>query len=240
MDPITDTYWPVFKQAAEADVDKVRPIQLTCNICRELMTTSPSEPNHLDRRDSHAACIMPCGHMFGLICLKEWFRHANDPNKGTHTCPACNTEFHHHPVCSHRTIGQLIPNSVAKYSRIPPPLSAGGLVAPECTECEAKRYMRQLNDYTKIYQVPDPGLQEGQFVGFRMYIRGILEVRGTRASIEPPRMNVHQHIRDVEIPAPLLSFWNIIKQSWAIKADHFWYDADVREFELAISVFQHA
>ncbi|KAJ4268932.1 hypothetical protein NW762_003003 [Fusarium torreyae] len=240
MDPITDTYWPVFKQEAEADVDKVRPIHLTCSICRELMTTSRSEPDHLKPKRPHAAWIMPCGHMFGWICITKWLKQANDPDVNYHKCPICKTMLHHHPVCGHKSIGQLIPDEVTKYSHIPPLLSAGGLVSPECSGCEAKRYMEQINDCTKIYEVPDPGLEEGQFVGTRMYIRDVEEIRGTRASIEPPQIKVHQHARDFEMPGPLLTFWNTIQESWAIKADQFWYDVDVREFEFVISVFQQA
>ncbi|KAF4968423.1 hypothetical protein FSARC_4220 [Fusarium sarcochroum] len=237
MDPITDTYWPVFKQAAEADVDKVRPIQLTCIICQELMTTSPSEPNHYGTRgSSHAAWIMPCGHIFGRNCLAEWLKHAKEPGRKYHKCPVCSTKLHHHPDCGHSSVGRMIPDTVGTYSQIPPLLSAGGIVAPKCGRCEIKRALDQIAKYTKIYGTPKPELQQDQCVGFSLCIEDLAETRTTYPVPLPGA--TCRRVRDLEIPGEFLAVWNIIKQTLALKATRFFYDVDLGAFELAISVYE--
>ena len=53
-----------------------------CNICMEPYL---EEKYHGDKPKKENATKMPCGHVFGSYCLKQWLQNNN-------TCPACRTE----------------------------------------------------------------------------------------------------------------------------------------------------
>ena len=53
-----------------------------CNICMEPYL---DEKYHCDKPKKENATKMPCGHVFGSYCLKQWLQNNN-------TCPACRTE----------------------------------------------------------------------------------------------------------------------------------------------------
>ncbi|KAF5021286.1 hypothetical protein F66182_6684 [Fusarium sp. NRRL 66182] len=237
MEPITETWWPRFREAVEADIFKRRPIQLACSICQELITTNSSEPSHSNvDGTSHAAVIIPCGHIVGLSCLIRWLVHSNRPERNYSRCPACNAKCFHHPRCGHRCMGRMLPGNPGKYSTIPPVLSAGGVVAPECSKCEAKLLLRQLCKYAKIYPTLIPAPGRDQYIGFGLLINGIAAV------YTPPPLDKqgvdYRRTSDVVINSGLSTVWNINKQIMALKASRFWYEIDLTALEFTISIFQ--
>uniref|UniRef100_A0A0R0KRF6 RING-type domain-containing protein n=1 Tax=Glycine max TaxID=3847 RepID=A0A0R0KRF6_SOYBN len=49
---------------------------LLCPICMDVWTSS----------GDHHICCLPCGHMYGLSCIKKWLQQHRNSNK----CPQCN------------------------------------------------------------------------------------------------------------------------------------------------------
>lgn len=104
-------------------VDK--PKDLVCEIClvselkfrscvRELTDNTPT--------------ILPCGHIAGYRCLKEWLR--------THTnCPFCRMELKYN-ACPHA----ITPRPVNKTNihTIPKTIPEGGAITIQCKECRLK------------------------------------------------------------------------------------------------------
>jgi len=73
--------------SAIADLPTVRLADLPeddrlCNICMESFV---EEKYHCEKPKKENATKMPCGHVFGSYCLKQWLQNNN-------TCPACRME----------------------------------------------------------------------------------------------------------------------------------------------------
>ncbi|CEI38515.1 unnamed protein product [Fusarium venenatum] len=112
---LSNTYWPVLRDALLQDPSSYNNLHLECGICLENMTvfqhehTYDPEMSHL----SHRARIFPCGHMFGN--------------------------------CGHVHTGMPMPTTVKQIWRFPPTLSEGGVVANKCGDCQATEIIMGIN-----------------------------------------------------------------------------------------------
>ncbi|CAJ0553301.1 Ff.00g118130.m01.CDS01 [Fusarium sp. VM40] len=240
-DPITEIYWPVFKSAVEEDLARIevsqpRPIKLTCAICRDLMITTPSQPNRSSDPHHHEAWIQPCGHMVGFSCLSRWVECSDrtNPDRGYYKCPVCAIKIYDHPGCGDVCMGRMIPISVEKYAQIPPVLLEGGLPALACGMCEMDEGLLAIRKYSKIYGFTAGALKEDQHIG--VYYE-------SHHDVEPLMEPAHPYssckwVGGVDTPKELKAAFSAIKKTWATKATAFWYGIDLQELELAMGVFR--
>lgn len=94
-----------------------------CGICQENQLLLRSDKKALD---DQSVAILPCGHIAGYECLKNWFSF----NK---SCPFCRTPLEYQ-LCKHssRLIRPLTRESLLS---TPDTLPVGGVIPPQCFEC---------------------------------------------------------------------------------------------------------
>lgn len=96
-----------------------------CGICQESQLLLRSEKRGLD--DSTLA-ILPCGHVAGYKCLRNWFSLNESP-----ACPFCRTPLRYQ-LCNHSS--RLIrPLTRENLLSTPDTIPVGGVVPPQCVEC---------------------------------------------------------------------------------------------------------
>ncbi|KAF4342326.1 hypothetical protein FBEOM_3733 [Fusarium beomiforme] len=217
--PISDTYWPVFKQAVEADPNKVRPIKLICTVCTEEMTTDGALTGSIhmnfkleyEHGLDHGAQILPCCHMLGAKCLVDWLRSQSEqyPNKKYYRCPVCSTQIKHHP-CGHLCYGQRIPSTVAEYYRIPAVLGEGGFIHLRCSDCEVAFVYGEMGKYVEIYEWKDEVESRKQYIAFSVIgPRREFHLLATSPNVERPVVKL---ARVLETPEDLKAIWESHKQ----------------------------
>ncbi|KAG6366549.1 hypothetical protein INS49_000727 [Diaporthe citri] len=96
-----------------------------CGICQESQLLLRSEKRGLD--DSTLA-ILPCGHVAGYKCLRNWFSLNESP-----ACPFCRTPLRYQ-LCNH-TSRLIRPLTRENLLSTPDTLPVGGVVPPQCVEC---------------------------------------------------------------------------------------------------------
>ncbi|KKY31558.1 hypothetical protein UCDDA912_g08479 [Diaporthe ampelina] len=76
--------------------------------------------------DDHTLAILPCGHVAGYDCLRNWFSFNN-------SCPFCRMPLEYQ-LCTHasRLIRPLTRETLLS---TPDTLPVGGVVPPQCFEC---------------------------------------------------------------------------------------------------------
>ena len=117
----------------------LRNVTVNCAICRE----GPLRIHGLDLEQPTATLasadegehglILPCGHIFGDKCVKEWRTLNADP-----TCPLCGFSLLFEG-CEDEIPGILAPfhrGAVKTAHRIPLTISEGGVVPGNCQKCE--------------------------------------------------------------------------------------------------------
>lgn len=94
-----------------------------CGICRDSQLLLRSA---CDEYDDQTVAIMPCGHIAGYMCLKDWF-------KNKRTCPFCRLpleyEFCKHPSKLIRPLTKETIHSIAD------PVPVGGKIRDQCVDC---------------------------------------------------------------------------------------------------------
>ncbi|KAF5533657.1 hypothetical protein FMEXI_11733 [Fusarium mexicanum] len=239
--PITDIYWPAFKKAVESDPQKLRPIDLTCTICTEHMSTQGSGSGSIHwiqkvgRKISHDAQILPCGHMVGASCLMDWLDSQSERFRGRefYSCPVCNTEIMYHPECGHVCHGQRIPQLVANYSNVPLVLSEGGFIHARCTSCEIQHTFSEMTQYTGIYKWEDEVESTHQYItlgfvdqrtGGFMYLDGSAD----------PKRPLCERVRRLRTPEELKTIWEAYRKVWVLKFKTFWISHDLSNVALCL------
>ncbi|KAK4181824.1 hypothetical protein QBC36DRAFT_316656 [Triangularia setosa] len=113
----------------------------TCSIC---MTSDlrilPGEPRPdgqftYDTTNDSVPCVLPCGHMFGQDCIRQWMENHDQ-------CPVCRTPMVHE-LCRHQV--RLRPMWRDLMWLIPRTLPDGGKIAPFCRHCEAAERQSVIN-----------------------------------------------------------------------------------------------
>ncbi|KAF5263372.1 hypothetical protein FOXYS1_5886 [Fusarium oxysporum] len=241
VEPITDIYWPAFKKAVENDPQQLRPIDLTCTICTEKMSTQGSargsihwipKPGH---RISHEAQILPCGHMVGACCFMNWLASLSERFRGRtfYSCPVCSTAIMYHPECGHVCHGQRIPGLIANYSRIPLVLSEGGFIHARCAGCEVQHTFSELTKYTSIYKWENKVESNHQYITLGFLDQrpgGFLYMDGSRDRKRP----ICERVRRLETPEELKTIWEAYRKVWALKFKTFWISHDLSSVGLCL------
>lgn len=242
MEPITDDipidniYWPEFKKAVEADTARVRPIQLECVICTELMTTSPDEPDHtFVGIPSHGAQILPCGHMIGASCWFEWIASEEQAASGKKydKCPCCNTKIRFHSKCGHRTPGRFIPDTVAEYTTVPAVFRHGGCISPRCLWCELRHVMEM---FCNSAPRPSLELQPGEYPSMLFHVEGTPLLQQYPRDHQPSQLDTI--VCELEMPQELVTLWEVISLTWKLNSPKLWYGRDLAQADFAICVFR--
>ncbi|KAF5599457.1 hypothetical protein FPANT_3434 [Fusarium pseudoanthophilum] len=239
--PITDIYWPSFKKEVANDPQQLRPIDLTCTICTEQMSTQGSGRGSIHwipkqgRQISHDAQILPCGHMVGGCCLMNWLESQFERFQGReyYSCPVCNTEIMNHPECGHLCHGQRIPHLIADYSNVPLVLSEGGFIHARCAGCEIQHTFSEMTQYTGIYKWEDEVESTNQYItlGF-LDARpgGFLYMDGSK----DPKRPLCERVRRLRTPEELKTIWEAYRQVWVLKFKTFWISHDLSNVTLCL------
>lgn len=83
---------PRKRQATQAEADVVED-HSSCPICEELWTAT----------GDHRLCSLPCGHLFGLQCIRHWMENRRDHQRDF-TCPTCRRKYASKPLLLHRQL----------------------------------------------------------------------------------------------------------------------------------------
>lgn len=132
---ITDTYWPNLKKALLEDLSVRDCLDLECAICYDRITIHDEDhtTEHLDivGETTHEPCVLPCGHVLGLSCLKKMSINDLEERKASQ-CPCCRFSLHHQG-CTHHVAKTAIFWSDLDKMRLTIP--EGGELKTDCMEC---------------------------------------------------------------------------------------------------------
>ncbi|CEF85268.1 unnamed protein product [Fusarium graminearum] len=114
---LSNTYWPILRDALLRDPSSYHNLHLECVICLEDMTVFQHEHTYdpLMSHLSHRARIFPCGHMFGSKCAMTMIDELVRSNQPI-ACPICRVNFSHHRDCDHVHSGMPMPTSIREIS----------------------------------------------------------------------------------------------------------------------------
>nr|RBR00973.1 hypothetical protein FVER53263_05625 [Fusarium verticillioides] len=239
--PITDIYWPSFKKAVENDPQQLRPIDLTCTICTEQMSTQGSGSGSIHwipkqgRQISHDAQILPCGHMVGGCCFMNWLESQFERFQGRefYSCPVCNTQIMNHPECGHLCHGQRIPHLISNYFKVPLVLSEGGFIHARCAGCEIQHTFSEMTQYTGIYKWEDEVESTNQYITLGFFDErpgGFLYMGGSK----DPKRPLCDRVRRLRTPEELKAIWEAYRQVWVLKFKTFWISHDLSNVTLCL------
>ncbi|KAK0735808.1 hypothetical protein B0T21DRAFT_192387 [Apiosordaria backusii] len=105
----------------------------TCSICMtsdlRILPANRRQNGVLayDPTNDSVPCVLPCGHMFGQACIRQWMDRQD-------SCPICRTPMVHE-LCGHKV--RLRPMWQDAVWLIPRTIPDGGRIAPFCRHCEA-------------------------------------------------------------------------------------------------------
>ncbi|KAM0427604.1 hypothetical protein ACHAPT_007565 [Fusarium lateritium] len=123
---INDTYWPVLSQHLTKPGATLDDCTMVCDICQDKMKPQESlvhEVLYQPKEPPHTAVILPCGHIFGAPCIKEWLNSCVERQTAP-SCPSCRA-CSLHPGCGHFVRPHEIPLTEEEYERLdgctPPP-----------------------------------------------------------------------------------------------------------------------
>ncbi|EYB24614.1 hypothetical protein SNK05_007817 [Fusarium graminearum] len=225
---LSNTYWPILRDALLRDPSSYHNLHLECVICLEDMTVFQHEHTYdpLMSHLSHRARIFPCGHMFGSKCAMTTIDELVRSNQPI-ACPICRVNFSHHRDCDHVHSGMPMPTSIREIWKFPPTLSEGGVVADKCGDCQVTEIIMGISYLAPTLLFPFE-LDEGDslFVSARTRCH-VWDLRAMD-SVEG------YDVQDVIIEGPLKKVFDEIKARLKDNATRSWYSTDLKGFELCI------
>lgn len=91
-----------------------------------MLESTLSLPSHTERsRDTHPS-LLPCGHVFGKLCLRAWLLRNN-------TCPVCRLQLTYRG-CGHAVFPRQLTKETVVFT--PPTIPEGGRIPELCPRCE--------------------------------------------------------------------------------------------------------
>ncbi|XEU97264.1 hypothetical protein FSHL1_002550 [Fusarium sambucinum] len=225
---LSNTYWPVLRDALLRDPSSYSNLNLECGICLENMTVFQHEHTYDPEMShfSHRARIFPCGHMFGSKCAMTMIDDLIRNNQPI-TCPICRADFSLHIDCGHIHTGMPMPTTVKQIWKFPPTLSEGGVVADKCGDCQVTEIIMGINYLAPMLLFPFE-LAEGDtlFVSAR--------TKSQVWDLRPTELVEGYVAHDLPVKGPLKRVIDEIKVKLKDNATRSWYSADLRSFEIAI------
>ncbi|KAK0665883.1 hypothetical protein QBC41DRAFT_158327 [Cercophora samala] len=104
--------------------------QHTCAICLTsplfLLPATDGQRTPYDQTNDSVPCVLPCGHMFGQACIRQWMQ---DHDR----CPVCRTAMVHE-LCRHKI--KIRPMWQDTVWLIPRTVPDGGKIGAYCSRCE--------------------------------------------------------------------------------------------------------
>ncbi|CAG7559247.1 unnamed protein product [Fusarium equiseti] len=224
-DPITSTNWPTLIKEVKEDPDNKRDLRLTCDICFELMATSPGQ--NLGNL-CHEAFILPCGHMFGQSCIEEWMKGARRRHY-KYSCPACRATMKQHSKCGHPIRGRCIPPSRDEYPNVSSVRSEGGGQLSRCTRCVATGAIKLLKKLVGNHHVE---LEPGQTANLRL-----VSPDASQQFILPYIKGKEYRVdRNIDLPEHMHSVWARVQNRLNTEGEKSWFEMDIGRWELVLSV----
>ncbi|KAF4416103.1 hypothetical protein FACUT_12864 [Fusarium acutatum] len=183
-----DSYWPNIEASIDNNKIKFKDLSIECVVCRTDVTIFPKD-HVIDEEvgESHRAVVLPCGHIFGASCVKQYF----DMNKEERTlssCIKCRAACYH-PACGHPFYGEPMPCSIPGMAFTPHVVGKGGSIDKRCKLCTYENVVLDIT--TEIKRAPDRTKAMDEFLGVVLKIDGKFYTNAAcingirRGSLEP-------------------------------------------------------
>ncbi|KAF5706296.1 hypothetical protein FMUND_11661 [Fusarium mundagurra] len=129
-----DSYWPNLEASIDSNKIKFKDVSIECIVCRTDVTIFPKD-HVVDEEvgESHRAVILPCGHIFGASCVKQYFDMKTEQRQPA-CCIKCRAACYH-PACGHPFYGAPMPCSIPGMAFTPHVVGKGGSIDERCRDC---------------------------------------------------------------------------------------------------------
>ncbi|KAJ3563133.1 hypothetical protein NPX13_g8307 [Xylaria arbuscula] len=136
----------------QEDVD----FTLECYICRKGLAINKNvDDNH------ETATMLPCGHVFGHECIKEWFQNSA-------TCPACRKDWRHQGCCHPLEPKAIQAGPNFTFQELPARMEPEGL-PQNCDTCRTTPRMLNCLGYNHLRNIYGPAPNPANPVQRRLF-----------------------------------------------------------------------
>lgn len=231
--PITDIFWPDFREEVENDEQNLRVHALRCGICDELMPSQLAQAH-----DKHRPWIFPCGHMVGSSCLMLTQGDSFFDKNLDRACPVCHVDLLLHG-CGHPAIGMQAPLDKKSFPHVPPVLSVGGLAAIKCGLCEARSALKYLR---AVAELDPPRMKRGKRMNLSirtnpMWCDIVYQDDHHKLVERSHNEALYQGAMEYEkIPKAVRDLWEQYVKDWSEQAQQLWFYPNPSSFSLHASV----
>ncbi|KAF5554757.1 hypothetical protein FPHYL_8379 [Fusarium phyllophilum] len=165
-----DSYWPNLEASIDNNKIKFKDVSIECVVCRTDVTIFPKDHVVDDEvGESHRAVILPCGHIFGASCVKQYFDMKTEQRQPA-SCIKCRAACYH-PACGHPFYGQPMPCSIPRMGFTPHVVGKGGSIDPRCKLCTIRKVGRDI--LVEVRRAPDRPKAVDEYLGVVLEIDGI-------------------------------------------------------------------
>ncbi|KAG9504800.1 hypothetical protein J7337_004778 [Fusarium musae] len=164
-----DSYWPNLEASIDNDKIKFKDVSIECVVCRTDVTIFPKD-HVVDEEvgESHRAVILPCGHIFGASCVKQYFDMKTEQRQPA-SCIKCRAACYH-PACGHPFYGEPVPCSIPRMAFTPHVVGKGGSIDERCRFCTIQKV--GLDILLEVKRAPDRPKTVDEFLGVVLKIDG--------------------------------------------------------------------
>ncbi|KAF5684466.1 hypothetical protein FDENT_6697 [Fusarium denticulatum] len=164
-----DSYWPNLEASIDNEKIKFKDVSIECVVCRTDVTIFPKD-HVVDEEvgESHRAVILPCGHIFGASCVKQYFDMKTEQRQPA-SCIKCRAPCYH-PACGHAFYGAPMPCSIPRMAFTPHVVGKGGSIDPLCKPCNIRRAVSAIT--AEVKRAPDRTKAMDEFLGVVLTIDG--------------------------------------------------------------------
>ncbi|KAF4490520.1 hypothetical protein FAGAP_10700 [Fusarium agapanthi] len=164
-----ESYWPNLEASINNKL-KFKDVSIECVVCRTDVTIFPQD-HVVDEEvgESHRAVILPCGHIFGASCVKQYFDMKTQEGRLA-SCIKCRAACYH-PACGCPFYGAPMPCSIPGMAFTPPVVGKGGSIDKRCKRCTIRKAM--LDIIAEVKRAPDRPKAADEFLGVALQIDGI-------------------------------------------------------------------
>lgn len=232
---ITDTYWPTIKKTLMEDPSARECLDIECAICWEPITVRDDDhaTEDLDMfgGTTHEACVLPCGHILGLSCMKKMSVNDWEEAKDSH-CPYCRFSLHHER-CMHHVAKPVIDwNNLDRMSLTIP---EGGELKTDCMVCTLDSMGHSLAQAVELLH-PDSFDNEMK-IGVRISAAHSLEHADYQYSFTTNGFSYESSPHT--LPGnPFQALFDKILESFRSENQNSWVFADPRSIRIELALYQ--